>query len=175
MNNQIINKDDLIVVGEIVKCQGIKGDFKVVPLTDDVERFAELKRVFFETTDGFRALQIKNFRTFKQFILLKFEGIDDLTAAESLGRGYIYILLSERRKLPPGRYYYDELEGLSVETIDGEQLGVITTVLTPGANDVYVVKGTRGEILIPALKHVVKQVDLTEHKMLVELPEGLLE
>lgn len=174
MNNQV-NAEELIVVGEIVKCQGINGEFKVIPMTDHPKRFGELKRVFLKNPAGIQELWITNYRNFKQFVLLQFEGITDLTAAEELGRGFLYIPKNERRKLPPGRFYYDELEGLEVENVTGESLGTLCSIIETGANDVYVVRGPQGEILIPALKQVVLEVDLDQGKMKVELPEGLVE
>lgn len=167
---------DLIAVGEIVKCQGIKGEVKVLPFTDDPRRFAELKRVFLKSLSGVRELQVEGYRPFRQFVLVKFKGIDDLNAAEALGRGLLCIPRDERPKLPPGRYYLDEIEGLSVFTTAGEWLGRIEQVIQTGANDVYLVRNRdRKEVLIPALKTVVREIDLGQSKMLVDLPEGLLD
>lgn len=170
-----MDASDLIAVGEIIKCQGIKGEVKVVPLTDNPRRFAKLKRVFLKSLLGVKELQVEGYRPFQQFVLLKFKGIDDLNAAEALGRGLLCIPRSERPKLPPGRYYLDEIEGLTVFTTTGELLGRIEKVIQTGSNDVYLVKNDRKEVLIPALKTVVREIDLAQSKMLVDLPEGLLD
>lgn len=165
---------DLIAVGEIVKAQGIKGEVKVIPLTDNPARFGKLRRVFLQNGNSLQELQLETYRLFKQFILLKFEGVDDMNAANALGRGLLLIPRVERLKLPPGRYYHDEIEGLKVYQTTGEYLGEIERILETGSNDVYVVKGDSGEILIPALKSVVKLIDTDLGRMEVDLPDGLV-
>ncbi|TCL53917.1 16S rRNA processing protein RimM [Hydrogenispora ethanolica] len=166
---------DLIAIGEIIKAQGIKGELKVIPLTENPRRFGEVKRVFFHTQSGWQELFIEKYRDLNGIILLKFAGIDDLTAANLLGRGLIYIPRSERPPLPQGRYYFDEIEGLRVFTTSGRLLGVIDQILETGSNHVYRIQGDGKPILLPALKSVIQSIDLTEGKMTVELPEGLLE
>ena len=170
---------DLIAIGEILKPQGIKGELKVMPLTDNLKRFAELRRVYLKGQVGLKELEIVEYRYFMQFVLLKFAGVDDLDAAISLGRGLIMIPRQERPQLPAGRYYLDQIEGLNVFTEANQYLGQIVQILETGSNDVYVVKETgrakAREVLIPALRQVVKEVDLSAGKMVVVLPAGLLE
>lgn len=166
---------DLIAIGEIVKAQGLQGQLKVVPLTDNPERFGEIHRVFWKRADGYQELIIQNYQVFKGCVLLKFSGINDITAANSLGRGLIYIPRSERLKLPEGRYYYDQIIGLKVFTNKGELLGTIDQILETGSNDVYSVRSSSRQILIPGLKSVVQEVNLEKGQMVVELPPGLVE
>ncbi|MGE5582595.1 MAG: ribosome maturation factor RimM [Bacillota bacterium] len=167
---------DLIAIGEIIKAQGIKGELKLVPLTDNPKRFKEVRRVYFKAKEGLRELFITGYRPFKGYLLVKFDGVSDLTTAENLGRGLIYIPRSERPKLPAGRFYYDEIQGLKVITAAGDFLGTIVQVMETGSNDVYVVKGSSGkEILLPAIKSVIKEIRLDEGRMVVELPPGLVE
>ncbi len=170
-----MDEQDLISVGEIIKAQGIRGEVKVIPHTDNINRFGQIQRVFFKDITGWCELKIQGYREFNGFVLLKFFGIDDLTAANSLGRGLILIPRSERPELQDGRYYYDQIEGLKVFTTDGKYLGAIVRILETGANDVYVVKDGPRETLIPALKSVIKEIDLKQTRMLVEPLLGLLE
>lgn len=171
-----MNIDDLIAVGEIVKSQGVQGEVKVLPLTDDPSRFGKLTRVFLKNSAGIiKELQIEGYRPFRQFILLKFAGINDMNAADALGRGLICIPRQERPKLPEGHYYQDEIEGLQVYTLSGDFLGKIVQILETGANDIYVVQDERREILIPALKDIIREINLPQSLMVVELPEGLVE
>ena len=169
----MVNKSELAAIGEIVKAWGIRGEFKVIPLTENTKRFGEIHRVyFFRQENGEpKELSIENYRLFGEFVLLKFAGIDDLTAASSLGRGFIYIPRSERPKLPEGHYYYDEIEGLKVYTTGGQFLGTVTEVIATASNDVYCVKGDSGEILLPALENIVRTIDPAQGRMVVELPE----
>jgi 16S rRNA processing protein RimM len=166
---------DLIAVGEVLKAQGIHGELKVAPLTDNPRRFGELRRVYWKTADGYRELLIESYRLFNQFVLVKFAGIDNMTDAQALGRGLIMIPRVERPRLPEGQYYWDEIEGLQVFTTSGELLGVITGIMQTGSNDVYCIKGAQQEILLPALKDVIKKIELEQSKMVVEAPPGLLD
>lgn len=166
---------DLISVGEIIKAQGVRGEVKVVPLTDNPNRFKQIQRVFFKGDTGWRELEIESSRKFNEFVLLKFFGIDDLTTANALGRGLIMIPRSERPELSNGQYYYDQIEGLKVFTTGGKYLGAIVRILETGANDVYLVKDGSKETMIPALKSIIKEIDLGQTRMLVEPIPGLLE
>lgn len=166
---------DLIAIGEIVKSQGIKGQLKVVPLTDDPNRFGTLRRVYKKGIGGMQELIIENYQVFNQYVLLKLRGIDNLAAADSLGRGLIYIPRNERLKLPPDRFYHDQILDLKVYTEDGKYLGIINQILETGSNDVYCVQGSSRQVLIPGLKSVVKEVDPEQGRMVVQLPPGLLE
>lgn len=170
-----MDETDFISVGEIIKAQGIRGEVKVIPHTDNLERYGQIRRVFFKDSAGWRELKIQSFRPFNGFVLMKFFGIDDLTAANSLGRGLIMIPRSERPELEDGRYYYDQIKGLKVFTVEGKYLGAIVKIMETGANDVYIVKDGPREILIPALKSVIKEIDLKQTRMLVEPLPGLLE
>jgi 16S rRNA processing protein RimM len=166
---------DFIAIGEIIKAQGIKGELKVVPLTDNPERFGEVRRVFFQDLAGWRELTIERYRSFNGYVLLKFRGIEDMTAANALGRGLIFIPRHERPPLPPGRFYHDEIVGLEVVTASGERLGTIHEILETGSNHVYSVTRPGKPLLIPALKSVIKEIDLVKGRMTVELPPGLIE
>jgi 16S rRNA processing protein RimM len=170
-----VQTNDLIAVGAIIKPQGVKGEFKVIPLTDNIKRFGEIHRVYWKITGGLRELYLESYRPFKEFVLLKFSGIDSLTEASLLGKGLIWIPRSERPRLPEGRFYYDEIEGLDVFTISGDFLGKIVRIMTTGSNDVYCVSNSGREILLPALESVIKVIDLDCHRMVVQLPAGLLE
>jgi 16S rRNA processing protein RimM len=167
---------DLIAVGEIVKAQGVRGELKVLPLTDNLKRFGQIRRLYFQAKDGLRELKLLGYRPFQGYVLLRFDGITDLTAAEALGRGLIFIPRQERPQLPAGRYYYDEIEGLKVYTVSGELLGTVVRIIETGSNDVYCVEDASGaQVLIPALKSVIQEINLEQGKMVVELPPGLLE
>jgi 16S rRNA processing protein RimM len=171
-----VDAKDLIAIGEIVKAQGVRGELKVFPLTDNPKRFGEVRRVYFQGIEGLRQLVIIGYRPFQEYVLLKFEGIDDLTDAETLGRGLIFIPRNERPKLPTGRYYLDEIEGLNVFTAAGERLGKVIQIIETGSNDVYCVEDDAGQqILVPALKSVILEINLGQGKMIVELPPGLVE
>lgn len=166
----------LITIGRITAPQGIRGEVRVVPLTDFPERFRHLTSVYISCPDGkepWRA-EVSQVRYHKQFVLLKFKGIEDRNAAEKLRNCRLQVEPSEVVPLPPGRYYHFQIIGLKVKTLAGEDLGEVKEILTPGGNDVYVVQDEAGhEVLIPAVKQVVREIDLDRRVMWVKLFEGL--
>ena len=162
------------VIGDLVNTQGIKGEVRVVPCVDDVTRFELLDRVYIDKKGIITDYEVENVRYHKQFVLLKLKGIDDMTSAERL-KGSI-VKITEDMAIPceEGEYYIRDLYDMIVVTDKGEELGVITDILFTGANDVYVITPEKGrDILIPAIKQVVLDVDVENKKMTVKLLEGL--
>lgn len=167
--------EQYITIGEIVNTQGIKGDVRVFPITDFPERFAKTKRITVLLKNSRKEFTIERTWEHKQFIIIKFAEIADMTAAEKLKGGLLQITKEELAPLPKDNFYIFEIIGLKVFDEQRQELGTVIDVLQTGANDVYVVKGNEGkEILIPALKFVVKKVDIAAGIMEVELPEGLI-
>ncbi len=166
--------ENYFIIGDIVNTQGIKGEVRVIPCVDDVTRFELLDRVYIDKKGTITEYEVENIRYHKQFVLLKLKGIDDMTGAEGL-KGSI-VKITEDMAIPceKDEYYLRDLYDMLVVTDDGEELGVITDVLFTGANDVYVVSSEKKkDILIPAIKQVILNVDTENNKMTVKLLEGL--
>jgi len=162
-----------VLIGEILRPHGVQGEVKVYPITTDVRRFAKLKQVFLQKGSDDRSLEIQRARIQDDFVYLHFAGVNNMDEAEKLRGFKLYIDRAEVPPLEEGWYYF-ELEGMQV--YEGDVcLGKLTHILETGANDVYVVQGAKGEICIPALKSVVKNVDVAGRRMDVELPPGLLD
>jgi 16S rRNA processing protein RimM len=120
-------------------------------------------------------LTIKSHRSHKNFDLLTFEGIENINEVEKFRDGILKVPESQLGNLPEGEYYYHEIIGCLVTTLEGEEIGKISEILSPGANDVWVIKGKGGkELLIPYIDDVVKKVDIKEKIILIEPLEGLL-
>ena len=166
----------MIRVGKITTTHGHRGALKVVPYTDYPERFEELERVYLVDGDLKLDFTIKSVKYQKDNLILEIEEIADMDQAEKYKGKYLFIAEDQLRKLPEGRYYIFELIGLEVYEKE-ELLGKITDVIQTGSNDVYVVRRGQGkkDILIPALKQVVKDIDLEKKRMQVELLEGTLD
>ena len=161
-----------IAVGRIIGAFGVRGQVKVVPTGRSPERFRQLERLYVgETHDRY---EIEHCRVRGTEALLKLNGIDTREAAVAQRYVYVYVPESEAIELPPGEYFVHQIVGLQVHTTAGEHLGTVEEVLSTGANDVYVVPGPRGEVLIPALKTVIRTIDLAAGQLIVELPPGLL-
>ncbi len=165
-----------ITIGWIVSAVGLRGEVKCALMTDFPKRFFSLEAVVVETKEGRRyPLQIERVRHRAHFVYLIFKGISSREQAEPLKNGRIQIKEEDRTPLPPDHYYQYEIEGLSVYLEEGTCLGKVASVLTTGGNDVYIVKQNRREYLIPAIKSVVKKIDLVKREMTICPMEGLLD
>ena len=161
-------------VGQIVNTFGIKGQLKVKPFTDDMERFEELKTVYICKKNEMKKVEIEDVKYNKQCILLKVKGIEDLTEAEKYKGLFLKIDRKDAKKLPKDTYFIADILGLEVYTDEGELLGKVDDIFPTGANDVYVVKDELGkQILLPSIPEVLKEIDLEKGKVIVHLIEGL--
>lgn len=165
-------------VGKIVNTQGIKGEVRVISKTDFPEERYKKGNVLFlflPKSETPVQLTIKSHRKHKNFDLLLFEGYDNINEVEKFRDGILKVPESQLGELEEGEFYFHEIIGCLVFTKHGEEVGKVVEILTPGANDVWVVKGKKGkEILIPYIDDVVKKVDLTEKIILIDPMEGLL-
>jgi len=167
-------ENNYFVIGKIVNTQGIKGEVRVIPYTDDITRFELLDYIYIDKNGSIKRYNIQNIRYHKQFVLLKIKGIDDMTAAQYLKNCEIKIESKDALPLKEDEYYIRDLYDIDVVTNNGEELGKITDIIFTGANDVYVVRDKyKKEILIPAIKDCILKVDLNNKKMTVKLLEGL--
>ena len=160
-----------ITIGRIVNTRGLKGEVKVLPMVDDLDLFESIEYVMI---DG-KKFEMEGTKYFKGNAILKLSGIDTIEEAENYKTKKIDIFEEDLPVLEEGVYYVKDLLGLTVETEEGEKLGKIIDVFKTGSNDVYTVKQADGkEIYLPAIKEVVKKIDLKEKKVTVKLIEGLL-
>lgn len=164
-----------LAIGSIVAPHGIRGEVKVALLTDFPERFRPGNRVYVGNMERAAPVEIEAARPHKGVMLVKLVGVADRNAAELLRDQYLLIPEAEAMPLGEHENYLHDLIGLAVETVEGEVLGELTEVLITPANDVYVVTGPEGELLLPALRQVVRSVDLASRRMVVIVPEGLRE
>lgn len=169
---EVIMKD-YIKVGKIVNTHGVKGCIKCVPFTDDLERFDDLEYVYTEKDDVKRRIKDVWYR--KGTVYLTLENIDDMNTAETFKNTYISIFEDQLRELPEDTYYLFELEGMKVYSAEGEYIGEISEIYQPGANDVYEIKNNNKAYLIPAVKEIVREVNMKDRKIIINVIEGLLE
>ena len=162
-----------MAVGQIVGAHGVRGEIKVKQLTDFPERFAPGARLYLGDEEFQR--EVIASRPHREMLLLKLSGLTDRNAVEHLRGQYLFISRDEAMPLEEDEYYEDELIGLMVETLEGELLGELMEIMWTGANEVYIVQGPRGEVLIPAIAQVVQEVDLDAGVMRVTLLPGLVD
>lgn len=167
--------EQFLQVGVVSSTHGIRGEVKVYPTTDDAARFKKLKEVFAETRHGNVPLVIEQVKFFKNMVILKFKGIDNINDVEKYKGCPLLVTRDNAVKLAPGEYFLCDLVGLLVFTDTGEELGTLTEIIRTGANDVYVVKTkNEKEVLIPNTKECIIEVSLEKNTMTVHLLEGLL-
>lgn len=164
----------LLEIGQIVNTYGIKGFVKVVPYTDDITRFEQLKTVYVDTKSSLEECIIEEIKYSKNVVLLKFKGMDDINIVEKYRNCYIKIDRKNAVKLPKDTYFIADLIGLEVYSDEQILLGKIDDIFSTGSNDVYVVKNELGkQILLPAIKDVIKSIDIEQGKVFVHLIPGL--
>jgi len=164
-----------LAIGRIVGAFGIRGEVKVEIHSDNPARFGQLRRAFMGKGDALRPVVVLGARPHKNYALVRLEGCPDRTAAERLRGQWLYIPVEEALPLEEDEYYEFQALGSQVETVEGEYLGRIRDVIYTGANEVFVVDGEGGELLIPVLKDVVLEIDPSRDRVLVSLPPGLRE
>lgn len=168
--------DNLLRVGVISSTHGVKGEVKVYPTTDDVNRFKSLKNVILDNGREHMDLEIQGVKFFKNMVILKFKGFDSIDDIEKYKGKDLLITRDQAVELGPDENFIVDLIGLRVITDNGEEFGTLTDVIKTGANDVYEVKTAEGkEVLFPAIKECVLNVDLTEGIVTVHIMDGLLD
>jgi 16S rRNA processing protein RimM len=162
-----------LVIGRIASAVGLRGAVKALVMTDFPDRFGLLETVYLG--DELTPHRISSYQLRKEGrqVVLRFQECQNRDQAELLRGKFIWIPTEQAMPLPEGQYYVHQLLGLEVETEEGEHLGVLREVLFPGGNDVYVIGDEKQEVLVPALRDVILQVDLAERRMVVRVPEGL--
>ena len=165
-------------VGKIVNTHSLKGEVKVISSTDfEEERFKKGSKLLITRGNQLiREVVVQSYRNHKNFLLVKFEGIDSVEEAEKLKNLQIKIDSDEVGELEENEFYFHQIIGCKVFDENDKNLGEIIDILTPGANDVWVIKGENGkEILIPYIEDVVKKIDITSKKVNIEVMEGLID
>jgi len=168
-------KSRRVLIGKIVKVRGLRGDLKILPLTWRPERFEEFDSLLVVLPNGeINRYTIKRLRVENSMIFVRFQEVPRRDLAEELVGGEIYIDIDQRDELPEDMYYLDDLEGCKVVCSQFGDLGKITDIMDLPANNVWQVNGQYGEVLIPAIKEMVDDIDLVNKLIHVTLLDGLI-
>lgn len=165
---------EYLLIGEVLRPQGIKGLVKVRPYTDDPERFAELENVFLKNGEKYRALTVQETNVREDGVYLRLDGAQSRDEAEKQRGWMLYVDRAHARELEENETFICDLIGCRVTDRQGRELGKITDVLQPGGNDVYVIRTPKGEMLLPALKFVIPEIHTEQGIVIVDesrLPE----
>lgn len=166
MGEEIALMSELITIGQVTKAHGFKGEFKVFPLTDDIRRFRKLRYIIIKDKEykvSFVKLQAER-------AILKVEGIESEEDVERIKSLDVQVRKEDAVKKKKDEYFIEELRGMEVFDEEGNSLGIIYDVIQTGSNDVYWIKDGK-ELLIPALKTIIKDVNIDENKMTIVSPK----
>lgn len=167
--------EEYFEIGQIVNTSGLKGVIKVKPFTDDITKFNNLKTIYISIKKELKEFKIEQVRFSKNMVFLKLEGIDTIEEAENYRNLYLKVKRDKDEKLEEGSYYIVDIIGCKVLTDEQKELGKVDDVFSTGSNDVYVVKDEVGkQILLPAIKEVIKKIDIENKTITVHLLEGLV-
>jgi 16S rRNA processing protein RimM len=153
-------KPEYLMIGEITKPQGVRGELKVRPITADPYRFEGMTEVLIKRGDSYERVRVQVNRATDDAAFISLEGVEDREQAEKLRGTLLYVDRAHAIELTEDETFLCDLIGLRGVDDEGREIGVIKDVLQPGGNDVYIFSGPRGDVLVPALKSVVKKVDL---------------
>lgn len=168
--------DNLLQVGGIANTHGVRGEVKVFPMTDDPQRFKKLKQVKLDTGKGLMDLDIVQVKFFKQFVILKFKQFDNINDIEKYKGKALYVTRENAVKLEKDEYFIADMIGLEVRNEDNEKIAVLKDVMQTGANDVYIIEMEEDgqEVLIPAIKECILEVNIEERYMRIHIMDGLM-
>ncbi len=167
--------EDLFQVGIITGTHGLKGEVKVFPTTDEVDRFLDLDHVLIQTKDGNLDAVVENVKFFKKFVFVKFQGMDDINDVEQYKKCPIMVTRENAVPLEEDEFYIPDLLGMEVVDDSGATIGVLKDVIQTGANDVYEIVSDEGHhLLLPAIKECILDVDFDNNVILVHLMKGLV-
>jgi 16S rRNA processing protein RimM len=167
-----VSRAEYVCVARVRRPFGVRGEMVLQALVGFPARLGQSARLYFG--EGRRQMEVESLRRHGRDLVLRLRGIRDRDAAEGLRGSGICIRVDDLPPLPEGEYYPHQIEGLQAVTEEGEVLGRVKEILKTGANDVYVVRGEKGEILLPAIPQVIREVRLEEGRLIVRLMEGLI-
>lgn len=168
--------EDMLRVGVFANTHGVRGEIKVFPTTDDVTRFKKLKKIYLDKGIEKMELEIQSVRYFKNMVILKFKGIDNINDIEKYKGKDLLIHREQAVSLKEDEYFICDIINAQVVTETREEVGVLKEVLQTGANDVYVVRTTEGkEILLPVIDECVLDLNVEEKIVTVRLMPGIMD
>ena len=167
--------EDYLQVGVIASTHGIRGEVKVFPTTDDVQRYKKLKRVILDTGKEQLDLEIQGVKFFKKFVIVKFKGMDDINNVEKYRGKPLFVARSQAVPLKKDEYFVADMIGMRVFTDEEQEFGILKSIMETGANDVYVIEHpVHGEVLVPAIRQCIRQIDIEAGEMTIHLMDGLI-
>lgn len=167
--------DQFITIGKVVSTQSNKGEVNVLPLTDSTDRFKNLDTVFLRNSNSLTTLNIEKIRIKENTVILKLKDIENIQEAKMIVGSFLEIKRKNAVKLPKDNYFVFEIIGLEVYSENNIFLGKVENVISTGSNDVYIIKNkNKKELLIPAIREVVKNINLENKRITIKMVDGLI-
>ena len=167
--------DEFITIGKVVSTRGNKGEVNILPLTDSTNRFKNLVTVFLRNNNSQTTLNIEKIRIKENTVILKLKDIESIEEAKIIVGSFLEVERKNAVKLPKDTYFIFEIIGLEVYTENNIFLGKVENVISTGSNDVYIVKGkNKKELFIPAIREVVKNVNIEKKRITINMVDGLI-
>lgn len=160
--------DKYILIGQVLKPQGLRGLVKVIPFTDDPHRYSDLQQVYIKKEKEYLPVRISDIRVNNGFVFCALAGALSRDEAENQRNMLLYVDRKHAVKLSEDMSFICDIIGCHVSDEQGEEIGAVSDILSTGANDVYVLKTSNGTLLVPALKHVIKNIDIEKKRILVD-------
>jgi 16S rRNA processing protein RimM len=167
---------DYLIIGKVLRPFGIRGETKVLPITDDAARFRDVGHVFLKDSSGYHRNAVEQVKMSGDRVILKLESVDSRDEAEALRNRFLYIDRQHAAPLNESSHYYYDLQGCTVKTVQGQVVGQLHDIRNAGSCDVYVVKSEEPsgeEILVPAIRDVIKKIDTKNKEIYIEIIDGL--
>ncbi len=175
LKGDILLSDEFITIGKVVSTQGNKGEVNILPLTDSTDRFKNIVTVFLRNNNGQTTLNIEKIRIKEDTVILKLKDIESIEEAKMIVGSFLEVERKNAVKLPKDTYFIFEIIGLEVYTENNIFLGKVENVISTGSNDVYIVKGkNKKELFIPAIREIVKNVNLEKRRITINMVDGLI-
>ncbi|MBQ6575611.1 MAG: 16S rRNA processing protein RimM [Lachnospiraceae bacterium] len=170
-----MNREELLQIGVITKTHGIRGEVTVFPMTDDVRRFKKLKRTILDTGSDLLELECESAKFFKKYVILKFKDHDTIESIQPYVKKGLFVTRADAVKTGKDEYFIADLIGCTATDEAKQVSGTITEVIQTGANDVYVIDTGNGQLLLPAIKQCVLDVDIESHTVKIHILDGLMD
>jgi len=175
LDGGILLRKEFIIIGKVLSTQGNKGEIKVLPLTDSIDRFKKLTSIFIRKNNNRKTLNVEKIRIKENMVIIKLKDIENINDAKMVVGSCLEVERENAVKLPKDTYFVFEIIGLKVYDENNIFLGKVENVISTGSNDVYVVnKKDKEELYIPAIHDVVKNIDLENKRITINMVDGLI-
>ena len=170
------SRTDYLIIGRALKPFGLKGELKLLPITDNIERFRNIKKIYLREEQDFKGVEVEGTRITNSYIIIKLKGFDSKIDVESLRDKFFYVTRRQATPLEDGSYYYYDILNCTVKGLNGEIIGKVFDIQNAGSCDVYFVRSfcKKQEYQIPAVSDVIKRIDISQKEIVIDVIDGLM-